>query len=198
VVAADAGAAADGAAQSVALVAGPGLPGAAEEVAALARLYESAQQITPPASTSDAVAGALAGADLAHLACHGVLRADNPMFSSLVLSDGPMTVQEIYARGLAPHRLILASCQSGSQARYPGDEVLGLVGALLARGAVGILASAAVVPDVPSIGLMTAVHRHLSTGGTLARALHEARRSQDTEEPGSFVNWCTFNAHGAA
>jgi hypothetical protein len=45
---------------------------------------------------------------------------------------------------------------------------------------------------------MTAVHRRLFGGATLARALHEARESQDTADPGSFVNWCTFNAHGAA
>jgi hypothetical protein len=45
---------------------------------------------------------------------------------------------------------------------------------------------------------MTAVHRHLSRGTTLARALHKAREAQDTEDPGSFVNWCTFTAHGAA
>ena len=120
------------------------------------------------------------------------------MFSSLVLSDGPMTVQELYTRGLAPPRLILASCESGSQASYAGDEVLGFVGALLARGTVGLLASAAIVPDVPAIGLMTAVHQHLATGATLARSLHEARQAQDTEDPGNFVNWCTFNAHGAA
>jgi tetratricopeptide (TPR) repeat protein len=182
----------------VALVAGPDLPGAIEEVGALSGIYASARPLLPPASTADAVAGALAGADLAHLACHGVLRADNPMFSSLVLSDGPMTLQEIYARGIAPRRLVLASCQSGSQASYAGDEVLGFVGALLARGTAGILASAAVVPDVPAAGLMTAVHRRLSGGATLARALHEARQSQDTADPGSFVNWCTFNAHGAA
>jgi tetratricopeptide (TPR) repeat protein len=183
---------------AVALVAGPDLPGAVDEIAALARLYASARRLMPPASTADAVAEALAGADLAHLACHGVLRADNPMFSSLLLSDGPMTLQEIYARGLAPRRLILASCQSGSQASYAGDEVLGFVGALLARGTAGILASAAVVPDVPAVGLMTAVHRRLSRGTTLARALHEAREATDTEDPGSFVNWCTFTAHGAA
>ena len=182
----------------VALVAGPDLPGAVEEVEALAGRYASARRLMPPASTADAVAQALAGADLAHLACHGVLRTDNPMFSSLLLSDGPMTLQEIYARGLAPRRLILASCQSGSQASYAGDEVLGFVGALLARGTAGILASAAVVPDVPAAGLMTAVHHHLSRGTTLARALHEARRAADTEDPGGFVNWCTFNAHGAA
>jgi tetratricopeptide (TPR) repeat protein len=183
---------------SVTLVAGPGLPGAVEEVAALGRLHESAQRITPPASISDTVATALAGADLAHLACHGTLRSDNPMFSSLLLSDGPMTVQEIYARGLAPRRLVLASCESGSQTSYAGDEVLGFVGALLARGTLGIIASAAVVPDVPAVGLMTAVHRRLSAGSTLARALHEARQAQDTTDPASFVNWCSFNAHGAA
>ncbi len=182
----------------VALVAGPDLPGAVAEVAALAGLYRSARRLMPPASTADAVAEALAGADLAHLACHGVLRTDNPMFSSLLLSDGPMTLQEIYARGLAPRRLILASCQSGSQASYAGDEVLGFVAALLARGTAGILASTAVVPDVPAAGLMTAVHRRLSRGTTLARALHEAREATDPEDPGSFVNWCTFNAHGAA
>ena len=183
---------------AVALVAGPDLPGAVDEIAALARLYVSARRLMPPASTAGAVAEALAGADLAHLACHGVLRADNPMFSSLLLSDGPMTLQEIYARGLAPRRLILAACESGSQASYAGDEVLGFVGALLARGTAGILASAAVVPDVPAVGLMTAVHRGLSRGTTLARALHEAREAADTEDPGSFVNWCTFTAHGAA
>src|SRR5215471_4854978 len=183
---------------AVALVAGPDLPGAVEEVEALAGLYATARRLMPPASTADAVAHALAGADLAHLACHGVLRADNPMFSSLLLSDGPMTLQEIYARGLAPRWLILASCESGSQASYAGDEVLGFVGALLARGTAGILASAAVVPDVPAAGLMTAVHERLPRGTTLARALHEAREAADTEDPGSFVNWCTFTAHGAA
>jgi CHAT domain-containing protein len=144
------------------------------------------------------VAGALDGADLAHLACHGTLRADNPMFSALLLSDGPLTLQELYARGLAPHRLVLAACRSGSQASYAGDEVLGFVPALLARGTAGILASTAEVPDVEAVELMTAVHERLAKGATLAHALHEARASQDTGNPGDFVNWCTFNVHGAA
>jgi CHAT domain-containing protein/tetratricopeptide (TPR) repeat protein len=183
---------------SVVLVAGPGLPGAAAEVKSLAAIHPAAVLITPPDSTADVVAAALAGADLAHLACHGTLRADNPMFSSLLLSDGPLTVQELYARGVAPRRLILAACESGAQVSYAGDEVLGFVSALLARGTAGILASTAVVPDVEAVGLMTAVHRALVRGATLSRALHEARESVDTEDPASYVNWCTFNAHGAA
>jgi CHAT domain-containing protein/tetratricopeptide (TPR) repeat protein len=183
---------------TVVLMAGPDLPGAVAEVESLAQLHPSAICLTPPASTAEVVAGALDGADLAHLACHGTLRADNPMFSSLLLSDGPLTLQELYARGLAPHRLVLAACRSGSQASYAGDEVLGFVPALLARGTAGILASTAEVPDVEAVELMTAVHERLAKGATLAHALHEARASQDTDNPGDFVNWCTFNVHGAA
>ncbi len=186
------------AAQGVALVAGPDLPGAVAEVESLAAIHPSAVRLMPPDSTADRVADALAGAGLAHLACHGTLRVDNPMFSSLLLSDGPLTVQEIYARGLAPHRLILAACESGAQVSYAGDEVLGFVSALLARGTAGVLASTAVVPDVEAAGLMTAVHRQLAGGATLATALHAAREKQHTEDPGSYVNWCTFCAHGAA
>jgi len=183
---------------NVVLVAGPSLPGAVAEVEALASIHPAADRITPPVSTADVVADALAGADLAHLACHGTLRADNPMFSSLLLSDGPLTVQELYARGLAPYRLILAACESGGLVSYAGDEVLGFVSALLARGTAGVLASTAVVPDVEAVDLMTAVHQRLARGATLAHALHEARASQDTDDPGSYVNWCTFTAHGAA
>jgi CHAT domain-containing protein/tetratricopeptide (TPR) repeat protein len=183
---------------TIVLMAGPDLPGAVAEVESLAKIHPSAICLTPPASTAEAVAGALDGADLAHLACHGTLRADNPMFSSLLLSDGPLTLQELYARGLAPHRLVLAACRSGSQASYAGDEVLGFVPALLARGTAGILASTAEVPDVEAVELMTAVHERLAKGATLAHALHEARASQDTDNPGDFVNWCTFNVHGAA
>ncbi len=57
-----------------------------------------------------------------------------------------------------------------------------------------------VLPSTPedAAGLMTAVHRRLARGDTLARALHSARQTQDTADPGSYVNWCTFSAHGAA
>ena len=64
------------------------------------------------------------------------------MFSSLVLSDGPMTVQELYTRGLAPPG---SSSPHASQAagQLRRNEVLGFVSALLTRGTAGILASAA-------------------------------------------------------
>jgi CHAT domain-containing protein len=186
------------AAGDVVLVAGPDLPGATAEVRALRHTYPAATVVIPPDSTADLVARELDHVGLAHLACHGRLRSDNPMFSSLVLSDGPLTLQELDSRGVAPHRLILASCESGADVSYAGDEVVGFVSALLARGTAGVLASTTTVPDLDAVPLMQAVHRRLVKGETLAHALHGARSTLDRDEPGGFVNWCTFMAHGAA
>jgi CHAT domain-containing protein len=161
-------------------------------------LYPAATVITPPASTAQEVLRLLDGADLVHLACHGWLRSDNPLFSSLVLSDGPLTVQELETRGVAPHRLVLASCQSGADVSYAGDEVLGFISSLLARGTAGVVASIAAVPDVAAVDLMYALHEHLVKGRTLAHALYEAREGIDHDDPAAYVNWCTFNAYGAA
>jgi hypothetical protein len=52
------------------------------------------------------------------------------------------------------------------------------------------------IPDVHADGLMTAAHRRLARDARLTRALHEARRSQGTDDPGDCVNRCAFNAHG--
>lgn len=180
------------------LVAGPDLDGAREEVEALTQVHEGARMLAPEDSRAHEVVAALADADLAHLACHGTPRTDNPMFSSLLLADGPVTVQELHGAGVAPHRLVLASCHSGADVAYLGDEVLGFVSAMLAQGTAGVVASIAAVPDVAAVDLMLELHLELRAGQTLARALHAARGRIDRDSPEGFVNWCTFSAHGAA
>jgi len=180
------------------LVAGPDLRGAQDEVQALRALHPHVRVLGADASRAVDVVSAVASADLAHLACHGSLRSDNPMFSSVVLADGPVTVQELHRAGVAPRRLVLASCHSGADVAYEGDEVLGLVSAMLSRGTAGVVASIAAVPDVEVVDLMLALHRRLAAGQTMARALHGARGEIDRDTPAGFVNWCTFSAHGAA
>ncbi|WP_189081106.1 CHAT domain-containing protein [Mangrovihabitans endophyticus] len=182
----------------VVLVEGPNLPGASDEVRRLRGLYPDAAALVPPHSTAAEVLRRLDGADLVHLACHGWLRADNPLFSSLVLSDGPLTVQELQTSGAAPHRLVLASCQSGADVAYAGNEVVGFISSLLARGTAGVVASVAAVPDVAAVDLMHALHEQLSQGRTLAHGLHAARERIDRTSPAAYVNWCTFSAYGAA
>ncbi|NHC16353.1 CHAT domain-containing protein, partial [Motilibacter deserti] len=180
----------------VALVAGPGLGSATAEVRALAELHAEAVVLEPPHSGVDAVADALRGAGLAHLACHGRVRADNPMFSALCLSAGSLTVHELELRALAPRRIVLAACDAGADTAYAGDEMLGFVSSMLARGTSGIVASVSLVPDAAALPLMCALHEELLSGSTMARALHAARARLDLDAPGSFVNWCVFTAFG--
>lgn len=182
----------------VLLVAGPHLPGAVEEIDQLRDLYASPTVLQPPNSTIEAVLPPLAAADVAHVACHGRLRADNPAFSGLQLQDGLLTLHEMDIRGVAPYRMVLASCDSAVEATFEGNEVLGFVSALLARGTCGLAASVVVVPDAASVPLMRGLHRQLQAGSSLGDALWSARASLDRQDQLEYVNWCAFNAYGAA
>jgi CHAT domain-containing protein len=182
----------------VSLIAGPELDGAVAEVSAIARVHDGADVVVPPRSDTAAVTTSLATASLAHLACHGSIRTDNPMFSSLLVSDGPLTVHELDRRGIAPHRMVLAACEASSDVVYPGNEALGFVSTLLAGGTSGLIASSVVIPDWDVVPLMMSLHRSLHAGSTMAIALHEARGSLDRNDPSSFVSRCAFNAFGAA
>ncbi len=184
---------------SVLLVAGPELPGAIAEVGAIRPLYDAPVALVPPESTVAAVADALRGATLAHLACHGLLRADNPLFSALMLSDGALSVQELELRGIAPHRMLLAACDAAADTPYEGEEMLGFVSALFARGTAGLLASVVTLPDEQAVPLMCAVHASLVRGATMAAALHEARQQIERDaSPQHLVTWMACNAYGAA
>jgi tetratricopeptide (TPR) repeat protein len=182
----------------VVLAAGPELPGAQAEIEELAGLYDDPVVIGPAESTMATVAAALDDASLAHLACHCYIRSDNPTFSRLLLSDGFLTVHELDQRADVPHRVVLAACDSGRDVAYDGNEMLGFVSTLMAKGTAGVLASSVVVPDQDLAPLMTALHTAISKGETLARALHSARAETGSEEPRQFVASCAFNAFGAA
>jgi tetratricopeptide (TPR) repeat protein len=180
----------------VALVAGPGLPGAVEEVSVLRAIYPTAQTLLPPGSTVEATVGLVRQADLAHLACHGRLRSDSPLFSALELSDGPLTLHEMFARGVAPHRMVLAACHSGVERQYEGDEVLGFVSALMARGTAAVVASVVSVPDAACSAAMPVLHDSVSRGGSFAAALWQARSVLASGGPEEYVAWCGLTAYG--
>ena len=182
----------------VVLVAGPELPGAEEEVAALAVLHTDPVVLRSREASMSAVAEAFDDATLAHVACHCFVRSDNPTFSSLLLADGYLTVHELDLRSEVPYRVVLAACDSGKDVSYEGNELLGFVSTLMARGASGVLASSVLVPDNDVLPLMTSLHKGLSGGKTMTRALHGARATLNPRDPRQFVAWCAFNAYGAA
>lgn len=162
----------------VVLASGPGLATGGAEVPAVARLHDGATMLSGAQATAARVLSELDGAWLAHVAAHGSFRADSPMFSSLRLHDGPLTVYDFEQLRRAPYRLVLPSCDSGVLAPAGADELLGLVSSLLPLGTAGVVASVVPVNDDAVVPLMIGLHRRLAAGDTLSDSLLQVRVSQ--------------------
>jgi CHAT domain-containing protein len=155
----------------VLLVAGPRLPAARQEVAALAGLYPAARVLTGDAATAEATLRGLDGADIAHVAAHGRLRRDNALFSAFDCADGPITVYELERLRAAPALVVLSACQSGVAAVAAGDELMGSTAALFSLGTRSIIATVVPVDDSATAPLMAALHAELRDGRSPAVAL---------------------------
>ncbi len=156
------------------VVAGPRLPGARAEAATVAAIH-STTPLDGPAATVAATMNALNGAGLAHLAAHGRVHADNPLFSALLLADGPLTAYDLERLHALPKLVILAACDSGRLVVRAGDELLGLTATLLARGTRQIIAAVVPLPDMETRPLMVELHRLLVRGEDPPAALAKAQ-----------------------
>ena len=84
---------------------------------------------------------------LAHLASHGSYRADNPLFSTLSLADGPLTVYDLERCRTMPRTVVLSACSVATSSVLRGGALLGLASALMTFGASTIIAPLTPVSD---------------------------------------------------
>lgn len=167
---------------TAAFVAGPGLPGARAEIAAAAGAWEVATGSAPrrldaSEATVAGVRNALEEVDYLHLACHGRLRADNPVFSSLALADGPLTGFDIDQLHRAPPVVVLGACDVGRGIDLGGGEIVGLVARLLAAGARSVVAAVVTVPDGAVVDVLARLAGRIARGAGPATALASAARN---------------------
>ena len=199
--------------RDVVLVGGPGLRTRAAELPALTDLYAT---LSPAAGAPGGAPGgpirarvlrdgearagrvleAIDGAWLAHIAAHGEFRADSPLFSSMLVDDGPLTVHDFERLRRAPYRLILPSCDLGRLAPVGADELLGLAAALFPLGTAGLAACLVPVNDEAVVPLMLALHERLAAGVTLAEAMRDARRGVG-DDPLHLATAWSFTVMGA-
>ena len=158
-------------------VAGPDLPGAVAEIAALRRLHPDARVLTGAAATAGAVLAALPHAGVAHLAAHGTFRRDNPLFSCLRLADGPLTGYDLEGLPSPPRTVVLSACDAGLTGVRSGEEVQGLVAVLLALGTGAVIAAVAPVADDLTAQFALDLHARLADGVPPPSALAEVQRS---------------------
>jgi tetratricopeptide (TPR) repeat protein len=181
----------------VVLARGPGLVSDGAEVPEVAKLYDDVTVLDDAAATADKVLSTLDGAWLAHIAAHGIFRADSPLFSSLRMHDGPLTVYDFERLNRAPYRLVLSSCEGAVLAPAGANELLGLASSLLPLGTAGIIAGLVPLNDQALVPLMVDLHGHLRAGQTLAESLYRVRRALK-DDPVQHATATSLVALGAA
>jgi CHAT domain-containing protein len=126
-----------------------------------------------------------------HLACHGLFRADNPMFSALQLHDGWLTAADVLALDLTDTLVTLSACESGRTDGRRGDEILGFTRAFLGAGARALVVSLWLVEDEASANLMARFYEQLVQGAGYAAALRTAQLALKEKHPHPYY-WAPF------
>ncbi|MFD2026562.1 CHAT domain-containing protein [Promicromonospora aerolata] len=174
--------------------AGPGVKHGTEEVHAVGRQWAGATVLTGEHAVTEHVRTALATHDVVHLATHGQHDADNPLFASIDLADGPLFAHELDGTPLPGSVVILSSCEVGGSTQVLGGEVLGLTSVLLRLGARAVIASVAKLSDELAARVMPRLHAHLRESDDPEAALAAALK--DVAEPVPLV--CFSSVEGLA
>jgi tetratricopeptide (TPR) repeat protein len=172
-------------------VADPLIPNVADEARALAPHLPGAEILTDGQATTGAIREKAAGCDVLHLACHGMFRVDNPMFSSLKLHDGWLTAADVLSLDLGGALVTLSACESARNRVMAGDEILGLARGFLGAGAATLVASLWLVQDETTAQMMEGWYAALSDGAGRATALRDVQLALKERHPHPFY-WAPF------
>jgi CHAT domain-containing protein len=159
------------------------LPGAMDEVRAIAAQYPGARTLTGTTASAAAFKAALRSVDVAHYAGHALFDDVRPDQSSLALapdsaaeSSGRLTAADIERLDLRGVRLVvLSACETARPRAGRSAGFAGLAGSLLAAGAGGVLGTLWRLDDALSLQLMAEFHRAYRQSGDAARSLREAQ-----------------------
>jgi CHAT domain-containing protein len=168
------------------------LPRSRDEVEAIAPLVSplpggAATLLDFAANRTAVLNGALGEARIVHFATHGVIDAETPRLSGLVLSlvdergapkEGFLGLADLYGLTLHADLVVLSGCETALGRQMRGEGLVGLTRGFLQAGARRVLASLWRVQDRPTAELMVRFYRaHLEKGLSPATALREAQRS---------------------
>jgi CHAT domain-containing protein len=172
-------------------VSDPLIPNVIAEAQAVARHVPAAELYLNEQATLAAFQDKARHCGILHLACHGLFRADNPMFSALKLHDGWLTAADILALDLTDTFVTLSACESGRSDGGRGDEILGLTRAFLGAGTRALCVSLWLVEDEASASLMSCLYERFAQGADYSRALRTAQLEMKDKQPHPYY-WAPF------
>ncbi|AXH95887.1 CHAT domain-containing protein [Ornithinimicrobium avium] len=171
----------------VSVVAGPGLPSAAEEAERVAAAWEDDRPCLPDldAAAQD-VRAALESSDVVHVSAHGTHHPESPVFSSLWMADGPVFLCDLEGAQIRSSLVVISACEAGRSRRRAPVSHLGLATGLLTLGVGSVVASPCKVPDATAAAVMGDYHERLRAGEDGADALALAAAGCDDPMAGAF------------
>jgi len=110
----------------------PGLDEIPREVSEIARCYKGAKTV-PSANCSD-VRDLLETCDTVHVASHGAFQPMFPGASGILLEDGWLTALDLLQIPIRATLVSFGACSTGTVALSPGEELSGVVRALMIAG----------------------------------------------------------------
>lgn len=118
-----------------------------------------------------------------HIATHGLLNAERPQFTGLVLSlvgnkgeDGFLRTDEVFNLRLGSPLVMLSACETGLGKEKRGEGVIGLTRAFMYAGAPTVGVSLWSVADRSTAELMTDFYKRLLVSGATASSPSGAMR----------------------
>lgn len=179
--------------RGVLAVAGPEVPTGESEVAAVVATHPGAVPLGGAGATGRAVLDAVPQGGLLHIAAHGHHEVESPLFSHVLLADGPLYGYDIAPNPTLPAQVVLSACDVGRSSLQPGNEPLGLAAALLRSGVDTVIAGVTRVSDEIAALTMVIYHRELVAGRSPAAALAAAVTQIRTRE-GELAAFTSFGS----
>lgn len=179
----------------------------AEGIAAVAQGRQLRMALSHDATRELVVSGELEPFTTLHFATHGILDAEHPELSALVLSeldekgkplDGYLSLQDLYALRLQADLVVLSGCETGLGRDLRGEGLVGLTHGFLHAGASQVVASLWPVRDHASAALMQRFYQSMLRDGqrptaALRSAQIEIWEQRKWRDP---YFWAAFVAQG--
>ncbi len=169
----------------------PELPMIRFELDEISQSFERAELITGSGATVHAATEALSKCGgFVHIATHASRSSENPLFSKLVLVDGPLYPFDLFEHGIAARLVVLSGCQTAAPGIYYGNTY-SLAKAFYKAGARFVLASLWPVSDKFVRLFMRSFYRALGNGNDISSAYcHALAESRKINSDESF--WASF------
>lgn len=175
----------------------PALPGARNEGQMVVRRLgpQAAMLLSGTRASEAAIKRAARNRRVLHFATHGLVSAERPLSSSVVLApgegeDGYLRASEVFGLELSADMVVLSGCSTGL-GKISGDGIIGLTRAFMYAGTPRVLVSYWDVSDRSTAYLMDRFYAARNSGEPPAAALRTAQLATRRLYPDPF-DWAAF------